>query len=473
MEPAPFIVYTFLTRAVEDAIATRRLFLETALLPGGWAGAVALDVAAGEITHVQAGADPAGRERIPGITLPGLPNLHSHTFQRAMAGLAETRGTADDSFWTWRDVMYGFLERLSPEDVQAVAALAMMEMLEAGFTSVAEFHYLHHDPAGHRYANPAELCTRIAAAASETGIGLTLLPVLYSHGGFGGAPANAGQRRFVNDADGYARLLERAAIAIAGLDDAVLGVAPHSLRAVTPDALRGLLASAQGGPVHIHVAEQTREVADCLAWCGARPVAWLLANAPVGPRWCLIHATHMEPSEVQAVAASGAVVGLCPITEASLGDGVFEGAAYLACGGAFGVGTDSNVQITAPGELRQLEYSQRLTLRARNVMARGAGASTGRSLYDAALAGGAQASGRRVGRLASGCRADLVTLDAGHPDLACVTGDRWLDAYVFTAGRRAIHTVIAGGVTVVSAGRHRLRDGIARRYRAALTRLTA
>jgi len=454
-------------------MTTRRLFFDAALLPEGWAQDVALDVAAGTISAVESGAVPDGRERISGVALPGLPNLHSHTFQRGMAGLAETRGMQGDSFWTWRQVMYGFLERLTPEDVQAIAAFAMMEMLEAGFTALAEFHYLHHDPAGRAYANPAELCTRIAAAAAVTGMGLTLLPVLYSQGGFGGAPATAGQRRFVNSIDSYARLLEGAAAAVAPLEDAVLGSAPHSLRAVTPDALRALIAAAPPGPVHIHVAEQTREVEDCLAWSGQRPVAWLLSHTPVDPSWCMVHATHMNAVEIQGVAAAGAVVGLCPITEANLGDGVFAGPAFLAAGGRFGMGSDSNVEITAPGELRLFEYSQRLVHRARNVLALGTGPSTGRSLYDGALAGGAQALGRRIGRIALGSRADIVVLDRTHPDMAAVSGDRWLDAYIFTAGHAAINEVMVGGRTVVSGGRHHARDVITRGYIAAMRRLIA
>jgi formiminoglutamate deiminase len=452
-------------------MTTRRLFCDIALLPEGWARDVAVDVQTGTIRAIQPSAPPDGRERIPGVTLPGLPNLHSHTFQRGMAGLAETRGPQGDSFWTWRQVMYGFLERLTPEDVEAIAAFAMMEMLEGGFTALAEFHYVHHDPAGRPYANPAELCARIAAAAAETSMGLTLLPVLYSQGGFGGVPATDGQRRFVNSNESYARLLEGAAAAIAPLDDAVLGVAPHSLRAVTPASLHGLLAIAPSGPLHIHIAEQMREVEDCIAWSGQRPVAWLLSHAPVDPRWCLVHATHMDGAEIQGVASAGAVAGLCPITEANLGDGVFEGPAFLAAGGRYGAGSDSNVEITAPGELRLFEYSQRLAHRARNVLADGAGASTGRSLYEGALAGGAQALGRRLGRIAVGSRADFVTLDRGHPDLACVTGDRWLDAYIFTAGRAAIDSVMVGGATVVSGGRHHGRDSITLAYKAALAGL--
>jgi formimidoylglutamate deiminase len=449
----------------------RRLILDHALLPNGWARQVGLDLDGGVIRAVHPGASPDGRERIAGIALPGLPNLHSHTFQRGMAGLAETRGPEGDSFWTWRQVMYRFLGSLTPDDVEAIAAFAMMEMLEGGFTSLAEFHYLHHDTDGRPYAHIAELAERIAAAADGTGMGLTLLPVFYAQGGFGGAAPAEGQRRFINDVETYLRLVEDARSAVAGLDDAVVGIAPHSLRAVTPESLGEVVAQAGTGPIHLHIAEQVKEVEDCLAWSGRRPVAWLLDHAPVDRRWCLIHATHLDPQEVLGIAASGAVAGLCPITEANLGDGIFEGVDYVAAGGLFGVGSDSNVEISAPGELRQFEYSQRLKHRARNVLAAREGRSTGRSLYDNALAGGARALGRRVGAIEPGHRADLVVLDASHPDLLAVSGDRWIDAYVFVTGRAAIDTVLVGGKTLVSGGRHLHRDAIGARYARAMARL--
>ena len=460
-------------RPMRAMMTTRRLSLETALLPAGWANDVAIDIEGGAVTAVTPDARPEGRERIAGVALPGLPNLHSHTFQRAMAGRCETCGPGADSFWTWRQVMYGFLQTLDPDDVEAIAAFAMMEMLEAGFTAVAEFHYLHHAPGGRPYANPAELCERIAAAAAQTGIGLTLLPVLYTHGGFGAQPPTEGQARFINGLDSFARLRDGAACAIAPLDDAVLGAAPHSLRAVSPGQLAHL--SGLGGPIHIHVAEQTREVDECLAWSGQRPVDWLLSHAPVDGRWCLIHATHTDAAERAGIAAAGAVAGLCPITEANLGDGVFDAPAFRDAGGRLGVGTDSNVEISAPGELRLLEYAQRLHRRARNVMPAQEGAqegvSTGRWLYDAALAGGAQAVGRRVGSLAPGRRADLVILDRSHPDLASAGGDRGLDAYVFSAGRAAVGSVIVGGRTMVTGGVHRAREAIVGRYRRTLAGL--
>ncbi|MBF9196862.1 formimidoylglutamate deiminase [Microvirga terrestris] len=451
----------------------RRLILDHALLAHGWARNVGLDVEGGTIAAVHPDASAKDRERVAGITLPGLPNLHSHTFQRGMAGLAETRGPEGDSFWTWRQVMYRFLGKLTPDDVEAIAAFAMMEMLEGGFTALAEFHYLHHDADGRPYADIAELSGRISAAAGETGMGLTLLPVFYAQGGFGGVAPTEGQRRFINDVESYARLLEGARNAVAGLDDAVVGIAPHSLRAVTPESLRDVVAMAGEGPVHIHIAEQVKEVEDCLAWSGQRPVAWLLDHAPVGERWCLIHATHLDPEEVRCIAASRAVAGLCPITEANLGDGIFKGIDYLAAGGNFGVGSDSNIEISASGELKQFEYSQRLKHRARNVLAGREAQSTGRSLYEKALAGGAQALGRRIGAIAEGHRADLVVLDADHPDLTAVSGDRWLDSYVFVTGRAAIDTVFVAGEPVVRSGRHLNRDTIRGRYTKAMTRILA
>jgi formiminoglutamate deiminase len=457
----------------KEGVSMRRLILDHALLPKGWAQRVGIDIEDGTIAAVTPSASAEGRERVAGIALPGLPNLHSHTFQRGMAGLAETRGPEGDSFWTWRQVMYRFLGSLTPDDVEAIAAFAMMEMLEGGFTALAEFHYLHHDADGRAYADIAELSGRIAAAARDAGMGLTLLPVFYAQGGFGGAAPTKGQRRFINDVEGYARLLEGARQAVADLDDAVVGVAPHSLRAVTPENLREIVGMVGEGPIHIHIAEQVKEVEDCLAWSRQRPVAWLLDHAPVDRRWCLIHATHLDAREVEGIARSNAVAGLCPITEANLGDGIFEGIDYLAAGGRFGVGSDSNVEISAPGELKQFEYSQRLKHRARNVLAGHEGQSTGRSLYDRALAGGAQALGRRIGAIAAGHRADLVVLDPGHPDLAAVSGDRWLDSYVFVAGKAAIDTVFVAGEAVVTDGRHVKRDAIRARYARAMARILA
>jgi formiminoglutamate deiminase len=448
------------------------LRFDHALLPEGWAHDVRLTIRDGFIAAVERGGGNTGADRVAGIAIPGLPNLHCHAFQRAMAGMAERRGPAGDTFWTWREVMYRFLAALTPEDVEAIAAFAYMEMLEAGFTAVGEFHYLHHDVDGQPYADPAEMASRIAAAATETGIGLTLLPCFYAHGGFGGAAPAPGQRRFLNDLDGFHRLVARTREILARLPNARLGIAPHSLRAVTPEALRALAAAAPEGPIHIHAAEQIKEVDDCVAALGARPVAWLLAHADVGSRWCIVHATHMTADETRALAASGAVAGLCPLTEANLGDGVFPAESFLSAQGRLGVGSDSNVQVDAAAELRQLEYGQRLTRMARNVLARCDGESTGTRLYALALAGGAQALDQPIGAIAPGRRADIVVLDQEHPDLAGGP-EHWLDAYIFVGGPRLVKSVLVAGDLLVSDGRHRGRDGIVARYRRALARLTS
>jgi formiminoglutamate deiminase len=433
-----------------------RFLLDAAWLPDGWARNVGVAVRDGAFSEIVPDAPPGYGPRLSGRAIPGMPNLHSHTFQRAMAGLAERRGPGADSFWSWREVMYGFLSRLSPDDVEAVAAMAMVEMLEGGFTALAEFHYLHHQPDGTPYADPAEMAARIAAAAAQTGIGLTLLPALYSHGGFGPQPPGPGQRRFLSDGESFLRLLDASARAIAPLPDSRLGFAPHSLRAVTGAQITQALAACPTGPVHIHVAEQLAEVDSCLAWSGQRPVEHLLATQLVDARWCLVHATHVTPEERSAMAASGATVGLCPITEANLGDGLFPAANYA---GAWGIGSDSNVEISAPAELRLLEYGQRLHRRGRNVMARGAGRSTGEDLYAAALAGGAPACGRDIGRIAVGARADLVLLEAGAT----------LDEFVFVRPR--IRQVMVGGRVLVEAGRHVARDAAEARFARTMARL--
>jgi formiminoglutamate deiminase len=369
--------------------------------------------------------------------------------------------------------MYRFLLRLSPDDVEAIAAFTYMEMLEAGFTTVGEFHYLHHDVDGRPYADLAEMAARIAGAAAQTRIGLTLLPSFYAYGGFGGAPPAVGQRRFINDPDRFLDLVERTRAAVSGLPSACVGIAPHSLRAVTPVTLRAVCRAAPDGPIHIHAAEQLREVEECIASLGPRPVEWLLENAGLDSRWCVVHATHTTDAEIGGLAASQTVVGLCPSTEASLGDGIFDGASYLVAGGRFGIGTDSNIQIDAAAEFRQLEYSQRLLRRARNVMTLKEGESTGRRLLASALAAGAQALQRPIGALAAGLRADIVVLDAEHPDLAARSGDLWLDAWVFVAGQRAVKTVLVGGETVVEAGRHGMRPAIEARFKAAVAELAA
>ncbi|MDQ3443522.1 MAG: formimidoylglutamate deiminase [Chloroflexota bacterium] len=439
-----------------------------ALLPGGWASDVRVTTANGSIRSVELDCQPEpGDERCETL-LPGMPNLHSHAFQRGMAGRAEVRGLTVDSFWTWREVMYRFALTMSPDQVEAVAALAYMEMLESGFTRVGEFHYLHHHRDGLPYDDIAEMATRIAAASVRTGIRLTLLPVFYAHATFGGAPPFPQQQRFINDLDTFVLLVEASSTTIAGLDGAVLGIAPHSLRAVTPGELDGLLEMAPDGPIHIHVAEQEKEVADCLAWSGQCPVEWLLDHAPVDERWCLVHATYMTDHETIALAGSGGVAGMCPVTEANLGDGTFPAPVFLASGGRYGIGTDSNVRIGVTGELRQLEYTQRLDRRARNVLSTG-GVPTGRSMFDAAFRGGQQALGvPAAGGITIGAPSDLVALAAGT--WVGDDGDALLNGWIFARGV-AVDRVWVAGREVVSGGRHIHRDGIAGQFHSTMREL--
>lgn len=445
------------------------LWFETALTPAGWRDGVRVEIAGGRIASVDESPPKPGDERCA-IGLPGLGNVHSHGFQRGMAGLGEARGPTADSFWTWREAMYRFLEQMTPDDIGAITALAYVEMLESGFTRVGEFHYVHNAPDGRHYDDPAATASAVVAASEAAGIGLTLLPVFYAHGDFGGAPPKPGQRRFLSDLDGFARLVERCASLLPA--DAVLGLAPHSLRAVTPDELSALLAMRAEGPIHIHAAEQIAEVEASLAFSGARPVEWLLANMPVDARWCLVHSTHMTEGETAALARSGAVAGLCPVTEGNLGDGIFPAVAYLGAGGGFGVGTDSNIAIDAAHELRALEYSQRLQHRARNLLASEGRTSTGGTLFDGALEGGARALGVACG-LASGAPADIVALDAEHPALVGRSGDAILDGWVFAGGRDCVESVWRGGRKVVQQGRHVSGEPIRARYRTTLRKLLA
>ena len=436
-----------------------------ALLPSGWRDDVRVEVdAAGLVATITEGAPAVAADERHAIGLPGMGNLHSHAFQRGMAGLAEVRGSGGDSFWSWREAMYRFVGRLDPQALHAIAAMAYVEMLESGFTRVGEFHYLHHDLSGRQFDDPAEMSLAALAAADEAGIAITHLPVFYAHGGFGGQPTSDAQRRFVTDFDGFARLFDSARSAASNNPDALVGVAPHSLRAVTKTELAALAGLAGSGPIHIHIAEQVREVADCIAWSGQRPVGWLLDHVDVGPAWCLVHATHMTEGETLDVARSGAVVGLCPITEANLGDGLFPAAEFQAAGGRYGIGSDSNVLIDMSEELRLLEYGQRLSRRARNVLAADEVRSTGQTIFDANLAGGAQALGFTPG-IVVGQPADMVSLDTAHPSLASRDGQAIVDSFVFAAGKSAVDTVWRRGKPVVQGGRHIARETVAQRYR--------
>jgi formiminoglutamate deiminase len=437
-----------------------------ALLPAGWGRDVRVVFEQGGIAAVEAGSTFRAGDVAVDYLLPGMPNLHSHAFQRGFSGLTERRGAAPESFWSWREMMYKFALNLDPDGVQALAALAYVEMLEAGFTRVGEFHYLHHAPDGTSYDNPAELSARIFAAARESGIALTHLPVFYAHGGFGPKPADPGQRRFLHNLDEFVALVEACERMVSRKQDFV-GYAPHSLRAVTQAELKTLQSGLPGRVAHIHIAEQTREVEDCIAFCGQSPVAWLLDHAPIDDRWCLVHATHLTEAERQGIAAAGAVVGLCPVTEANLGDGLFPAKAFLAEAGRFGIGTDSNIRIDAAEELRILEYGQRLAHRQRNVLAQADG-SCGMRLFRAALLGGAQALGAEAPEIAVGAPADFVAL--GDPHFLQLGGDAALDRWVF--GRDvAIREVWAAGSHVVRSGRHIAREPIERRAANVLRRI--
>ncbi len=436
----------------------------------GWQVDATLGVAAnGRLLDATEGAS----ESIGRWVLPGMPNLHSHAFQRAMAGLAERKGRNDDSFWSWRETMYAFAAAIGPDELKAIAAQLYVEMLKAGYTQVCEFHYLHHQSDGTPYAQPEAMSLALIEAAREAGIALTLLPVLYISGGFDGRALTARQRRFGHDVDGYLRLLET--LRKHESDDLRVGIALHSLRAVPEQALREVLASdaAKDRPIHIHIAEQIGEVQDCLATRGARPVEWLFGHADVDARWCLVHATHLTEAETLQLARSGAVAGLCPTTEANLGDGLFPLAAYQDAGGTLGIGSDSHISISPVEELRWLEYGQRLTSGHRNIAARAQGVSVGETLWRAALHGGAQASGLPVGELRIGARADLIVLDENSPLLAARDARSMLDSFLFAGNTPLVRDVMCGGEWVVRDFRHRDEERVAARYRATVSALAA
>ena len=448
------------THAPHNTTTARSLFAEVALLPGGWQENVMLRWDdAGDLCEVRSGATaPVGTPRAAGPVVSGMPNLHSHAFQRAMAGLTETLGDPADSFWSWRTLMYRFAQRLLPHHLHAIGRHLYIEMLKAGYTSVCEFHYVHHGANGQPYDNPAELAEQIVRAGEEVGMGMTLLPVLYQYSGFGQSAPLAHQQRFISSPEWILGLRERMKQALPENGNRRYGVAPHSLRAVSQASLQALVEGLQHSdpqaPIHIHIAEQTREVDDCLANLGQRPVQWLLEHQAIDSCWCLVHATHMDDSEYAAVARSGATVGLCLTTEANLGDGIFPAVDYLAQGGRMGIGSDSHVSLSVVEELRWLEYGQRLRDQRRNRMYRSDQPMVGRTLYDAALAGGAQAMGQPVAGLAVGQRADWLVLDGNDPYLATAQDDAILNRWLFAGGDRQVRDVLVNGQWVVRDGHH-------------------
>ena len=450
----------------------RKIRFASALTSSGWEKDVVVSVdETGMIESIEANAN--GGTLIRGIAIPAVPNVHSHAHQRLMVGLAEKAGPGPDSFWTWREAMYGFALKLSPDDLEAVAAQAYVEMLKSGFSCVGEFQYLHHQPDGLPYDEPAEMSLRCFSAAEQAGIAITMLPTLYNYSGFGGQPSNASQRRFVNDADKFLGIYETLKSVCGANPFRRLGISPHSLRAVTPELLKTVLNGVHGDVrVHIHVAEQTKEVGDCVAWSGKRPVEFLLDQFDVSERWCAIHATHMTDAETRRLAKAGAIAGLCPTTEANLGDGIFPADQFMKQGGAIAIGSDSQITISPAEDLRQLEYSQRLRDGTRNALASGAGVSTGRTLLDAVLKGGATCLDRSMGAITVGKRCDIAVLDDEHPALIGREGDAALDAWIFSAGNSAVKDVIVGGSHVVKDRRHIDEDRIQKKFAETVRRLS-
>jgi formimidoylglutamate deiminase len=450
----------------------RKFHFTSALTSSGWQKDVGVSVDQhGLIENVETGMN--GGTLITGIAVPAVANVHSHAHQRLMVGLAEKAGPGTDSFWTWREAMYGFALKLSPDDLEAVAAQAYVEMMKAGFSCVGEFQYLHHQPDGGAYDEPAEMSLRCISAAEQAGIAITMLPTLYNYSGFGGQPANAGQRRFVNDADRFLEIYETLKSVCGTNPLRRLGISPHSLRAVTPELLKTVLNGIDDAArVHIHVAEQTKEVEDCLTWSGKRPVEFLLDRFDVSSRWCAIHATHMTAGETQRLAKSGAIAGLCPTTEANLGDGIFPADTFMKLGGTIAIGSDSQITISPSEDLRMLEYSQRLRDRTRNALASKAGASTGLTLLDSVLKGGANCLDQPMGAIAVGRRCDIAVLDDEHSAMIGREGDAALDTWIFSAGNAAVKDVIVGGWHVVKDRRHMDEDRIQKKFTETVRRLS-
>ncbi|PSL18917.1 formimidoylglutamate deiminase [Shimia abyssi] len=450
---------------------TTTIWADQILTAEGWRHHVNIDIADdGRINGIRPGA-PENNNRVS-VLLPAPANSHSHAFQRAMAGLTERRGkNSTDSFWTWRNLMYQFLDRINPDQLQSIAALVQLEMLEAGFATNVEFHYLHHQIGGAPYNRISEMADRIIAAAAHSGIGLTLLPVQYQYGGCDQRPLNRGQLRFGNDPERYANLVTTARETLAELPaDSTIGVAPHSLRAVSPDQLVQTAALLPDSPIHIHIAEQIAEVEEVKEALGARPVEWALANLDLNKRWCMIHATQMLPHETTGLASTGVVAGLCPITEASLGDGIFDGVRWMNSQGKISIGSDSNIIISLAEEMRVLDTTQRLRDKTRAALATD-NHSTGRRIFSSICEGGALAAGRGSGQIAVGQWADLVALDMQHRNLFGLREDTILDAFAFTGDSSMVQDVWSAGRHMVRGGQHIHRDEIIASYKKAVSEL--
>jgi formimidoylglutamate deiminase len=452
-------------------LENRRFFAAQAWVAGAWARDVLLEVdAAGHWSAIQTHVPVSARQDarvLAGPVLPGLVNAHSHAFQRAMAGLAEQRGAQGDDFWSWRERMYAVALRISAAQLEAVATRLYTELLAGGYTQVCEFHYLHHAPTGSAETDPLEMSMALVRAAQRSGIGLTLLPTLYMRAGFDAKGLREQQQRFASSPQRIEALLDRLGHACRDLPKVNLGVAIHSLRAADAQAIQEVsaLADARQLPIHIHIAEQEQEVRDCLAHTGLRPMEWLLQHLPLHARWNLVHATHATDAELRGVADSGAHIVLCPSTEANLGDGIFNYAAYAAHGGAWSIGSDSHVTRAWAEELRLLEYGQRLQRRQRNIAAGyGTSASSAANLFEAALAGGVAASGQPLAGIAVGQRADWVVLDGEAGALCGVPPESALDATVFSSPGAPPLAVYVAGQQVRTAPKD--DDGFAQTMRA-------
>jgi len=453
-----------------------KLYADSVLVGNQWQENITLSIdAAGFITAIEQGRSEDA-ESVSGAIIPGMVNCHSHAFQRAFAGFSEYRANQSDSFWSWRDIMYRFVAQMSPQDAHHVAQYLYLEMLKAGYTCVAEFHYLHHQAGGTFYDDPAEMSLQVIEAAKSTGLSITHLPVLYTYAGFGEQAPSSAQGRFIHQTDDYCKLLERLHELLRKEHLVNLGIAPHSLRAVSEGQLATIVPFIRGlnsqAPIHIHIAEQLQEVNDSIAFYGKRPVEWLLENHSLDPHWCLIHATHLTAQEVSALAQSGAVAGICPTTEANLGDGIFPTHSFLDQGGKLAIGSDSHIAVNVADELRTLEYAQRLTSHQRAVLTSEATSSVGQTLYSHAAAHGASVVNQPVGEIAVGKRADLVILDTTHPTLYGKKEHFILDAAIFACDRMPVKDVMVAGQWQIQSGQHQSEQIIIHNYLKVMDKLT-
>jgi formimidoylglutamate deiminase len=445
----------------------------TAWLPSGWRRNVVISVdPTGDIVDVSADDVVTTARMVNGAAIPGMPNAHSHAFQRALAGLAERRSKKSDSFWSWREVMYRLAARITPECLNAIAAQVYVDMLKAGYTSVCEFHYLHNQPNGEPYDDPVVMCNSLTDAAATAGIGLTLLPTLYQTSDFGRAAPSSQQKQFALATDQFLALFGKLRPSPQHAGQLEIGLAFHSLRAVPPESMRAVLeAQSAAKIIHMHIAEQEREVTACVEHLGRRPIEWVVDELQPDKRWCFVHATHASANELRALAHSGAVLAVCPTTEANLGDGAFSAEPYLQDNGALAIGSDSHISLSPTEELRWLEYQARLARRERNVLASSEGASLGATLWKSACMGGAQASARRIGALQVGARADVLVLDLNAPCFVGRVDDAIMDSFVFACAGNAVRDVMVGGRWLVQEGRHFAETAIAAGYRRAIGKL--